>query len=116
MKPYLAKLIISLLLISFLVPSLAEGVTIENPLKAKNFADLIDALINFIFVLAVGISPIMIIVAGFFFITAAGEPAKIEIAKKIILYTLIGLLIVFSAKGIIILFAKIFGTPTPYNP
>ena len=117
MKLYLPKFIILLLLVSFLVPLTAEGfvVKIENPLAAKDFQELIDKLINFIFVLAVMIAPIMIIVAGFYFITAAGDPAKIETAKKMILWTLIGLLIVFCAKGLIMLFGKIFELPTPYD-
>jgi len=50
----------------------------------------------------------MIIVAGFYFITATGDPAKIDTAKKIILWTLIGLLVVISAKGLIALFKEIF--------
>ena len=114
MKTYLPKLIIFFLLISILIPSLVEGVVrIENPLKAKSFEDLINRLIDFIFKLAIMIAPIMIIVAGFYFITAAGEPEKINTAKKIILWTLIGLLVVLSAKGLIVLFKEIFEVEVP---
>ena len=115
MKKYLPKLIIPLLIISFLAPLAVEGfvVTIDNPLKAKNFQDLIDALINFIFILALAIAPIMFIIAGFYFITAAGDPAKIETAKKMVFWTFIGLLVVISAKGSIALFKEVFGVKTP---
>lgn len=118
MKFYFLKFIITpaVLLSSLLLPVLVSAqITIPNPLKAATFPELLDYIIDFIFILALGIAPIMIIVAGFYFITAAGDPAKIQTAKQIILYTLIGLLIVFSAKGLIELFAKVFQT-TPPSP
>lgn len=90
-----------------------DTVTIDNPLRWNSFWDLIDKLIDFIFYLSIGFAPIMIIVAGFYFITAAGEPAKIETAKKIILWTMIGLTIVFLSKALISFFCQIFGVSTP---
>ncbi len=111
MRKYLSLI----LLIAFLAPLTVEAVTIDNPLAADSFQELIDGLINIIFYLAIAIAPIMFIVAGFYFITAAGEPEKINIAKKMILWTLIGLLVVMSAKGIIALFGEMFGVETPYN-
>jgi len=113
MKPYLSKLIFFLLLISFLIPLTVQGVTIENPLRAQSFWDLIDKLIDFIFYLAIAIAPIMFIVAGFYFITAAGDPEKINTAKKMILWVLIGLLIVFLAKALIVFFGEMFGIQIP---
>ena len=109
MRKYLSLI----LLIVVLTPITVEAVTIDNPLAADSFWELIDALIDFIFYLAIAIAPIMFIIAGFYFITAAGEPEKIQTAKKMILWTLIGLLIVFCAKGIIVLLGEIFGIPIP---
>jgi len=111
MRKYLSLI----LLIATFIPLAVQGVTIDNPLAANSFAELIDAIINIIFYLAVAIAPIMFIVAGFYFITAAGEPEKILIAKKMILWTFIGLLVVVSAKGLIMLFGEVFGVETPYN-
>jgi len=111
MKKYFTKLIILLLLL----PCLAGAVEIENPLQANNFWEILDALINFIFYISLPIATIMIIVAGFYFVTAAGQPAKIEIAKKMILWTLIGLLVIFCAKGLIAAMGDILGLKTPYN-
>lgn len=113
MKTSLSKYFILLLLIAILVPITVEAVTIDNPLKADTFAELIDIIINIIFYLAVGVAPIMIIVAGFYFITAVGDPEKINTAKRIILWTLIGLLIVFLAKGLIVFFGEMFGVKIP---
>ncbi len=90
-----------------LIPFIAGAVSIPNPIGAENFTDLIDKITNFIFVLALAIAPIMIIVAGFMFVLAQGEPDKIKQAKDMILWVLIGLLVVFAAKGIIQLFQEI---------
>ena len=76
-------------------------ITIINPLGAESFEELIENLINFIFWVAVAIVPIMIIVAAFYFLTSGGDPEKVRTAKKIILYTCIGLAMVLFAKGII---------------
>ncbi len=110
MKPYLSKLIISIALVSFFFPLIANGfvVRIENPLEADTFWEFIDKIIDAIFNLSLVIAPIIIIVAGFHFITAMGQPEKINTAKKIILWTLIGLLIVISAKGLVRFFREIF--------
>lgn len=114
MRLHLSKLLIILLLSSFFLPLISEAVTIPNPLEADSFTELLNAIIDFIFYLALGIAPIMIIVAGFFFITAQGEPEKIQTAKRIILWVLIGLIVVFCAKGLIKLFGEIFGVKTGY--
>ena len=102
------KALLIFLLILFFIPLISEAVTIPNPLKAQNFTELLEAIINFIFYLSLGIAPIMIIVAGFYFITANGDLEKINTAKKIILWVSIGLIVVISAKGLIKLFEDIF--------
>ena len=110
MRRYFRQLSIAVFLSALLLmPVLVKGVEIENPLEADNFGELIDTIVNIIFMFALAVAPIMIIVAGFYFITAVGEPAKINTAKQIILWTLIGLLIVLCAKGIIGLFKIAFG-------
>lgn len=108
MSPYSYKFVSFLLLVALFIPLMVEGVTIENPLAYESFTDLLYAIIDFLFYLALAIAPIMIIVAGFYFVTAMGEPAKISTAKNIILWTLIGLLVAISAKGLIALFEEIF--------
>jgi len=110
MKNHLPKLIIFLLLASFLLPLVASAVVeIPNPLKANSFAELITALVNFIFYLAIAIAPIIIIIAAFYLLTSAGDPAKVQTAKDIILYTVIGLIIIFLSLAIVSLLQKMLG-------
>jgi hypothetical protein len=72
-----------------------------NPWSATSIQGLIDSVINFIFLLATGIVPVFILIAGFYFMTAGGNPANIEKAKKIIIYTIIGYSIILFAKAIV---------------
>ena len=84
------------------------NITIKNPLKANTFEKLILNIVNFIFTLALPIVVIMIIVGGFMFVTAAGEPAKIQQGKQLILWAVIGLIVILLARGIIDLLQQIF--------
>lgn len=45
---------------------------------------------------------VMIIVAAMMFITAAGDSNKIGNAKKIITYTVVGLVVIFLARAIVV--------------
>lgn len=109
MDSRLKKIILSILLFSFLIPSLAEAIIIPNPLDAETFEELIENLIDFIFWVAVAIAPLMIIISGFYFLTAAGDPQKVKTAKDIILWTVVGFAIVLLAKGIISVIKEIIG-------
>jgi len=92
----------------FLLPANAQMVEIDNPITSDSFADLASKIIEFIFYIALAIAPIMFIVAGLAFITAAGDPEKIKRAKDIVLWTVIGLMIVLMATGIIQVIEEIF--------
>ena len=111
MRLYLSKSLVLLFLISIFIPlTVSAAVEIKNPLEHKTFELLLKAIVNFLIKLAIAIVPIMIVIAGYYFVTAGGEPEKIATAKKIILYTLIGLLIVLSAWGLIEVIENIFKT------
>jgi len=82
---------------------------IQNPLKACSFQDLIDSIINFIFWVSLVLAPLMIVIAGFYWLTAAGDLKRVETAKKIILWACIGLAIILFAKGLISVIEHILG-------
>ena len=106
------KKVISLLVLgAVLMPLLAGAatVTIENPLKkggVDDFDELIKRIIIFTRQVATAVAPIMIIVAGFFFITSAGDPEKIKTAKRLLLWTLIGFGVILLAEGMINFFQE----------
>jgi len=85
------------------------AVCIKNPLCAQTFEDIIDSLINFIFWVGIALAPIMVLIAGFNLMTAAGDIKKVDTAKKILLYTAIGLAIILMAKGLIGILNEVLG-------
>ena len=52
----------------------------------------------------------MVLVGAFYILTSGGEPRRVQTGKDIILYTFVGLLIVFLAKGIIGAIKLVLGT------
>jgi len=62
---------------------------------------LVENIIKFLWWIALALLPLMIVIAGFYFVTAAGDPTKVEKAKGIILYTVIGFIIILLARGFV---------------
>ncbi|HEY4476190.1 MAG: hypothetical protein UY24_C0001G0032 [Parcubacteria group bacterium GW2011_GWA1_48_11b] len=87
----------------------STAVCITNPLTACTLTDLIDGIINFIFTIALAITPIMVIVGGFMFITGGGDPAKITQGKQLLLWTAIGLTVILLAKGLVAVLRNVLG-------
>lgn len=100
-----------ILLISLLLslPIIVSAVEFQNPLEYETLGDLIDAIIKFIFYIAVVVAPLIIIVGAFYLLTSGGDPKKIGTGKNIIIYTLIGLAIIMFARGLLAMIESIIG-------
>jgi hypothetical protein len=92
-----------LIIFFFLIflPFLIEAIEFKPPWQTKSFQELLDAIYNFIFWVAIALVPIMVIVAAYFFLTSGGDPEKVRTAKRIIFWVFIGLIIVLMGKGIL---------------
>ena len=80
-----------------------------NPLSGEGLDSIIDPIIDFIFKISIVIVPVLVIYGAFMIITAAGDVAKVEQAKKIIFWTLVGFIIVLLSRGISDLIEVIIG-------
>jgi len=100
-----------ILLISLLLslPIIVSAVEFQNPLEYETFGELIDAIIKFIFYIAVVVTPLMVIIGAFYILTAAGDPKKIGTGKNVVIYTLIGLAIILLARGLIAMIESLIG-------
>ena len=107
MKKFLIIFILFSLGVS--IPVLTNGVEFENPIEHESFGDLIDAIVDFIFNIAVVVVPLMVIIGAFHLLTAAGDPKKIATGKTIIISTLIGLAVILLAKGLIAVLEDVLG-------
>jgi len=80
-----------------------------SPITHTTFGGLIDAIVDFIFNIAVILVPLMVIIGAFYLLTAAGDPKKIATGKTVITSTLIGLAIILLAKGLIAIIEDVLG-------
>ncbi len=109
-KILFASVLLSLALPIIVLADCPPGsVCIENPLTATTFEEIIDNVIDFIFKIAVVLAPLMVIIGGFLFVTAGGSIQQIDQAKKLLLWTAIGFLVVLLSKGILGIINKILG-------
>ncbi len=73
-------------------------ITIINPFKQDTIQGLIETIVNDILIKIGGvIAVLMIMYAGFLFVTARGDTTKITKAKDALLYTVIGAAILLGA-------------------
>ena len=100
-----------ILLISILLslPIIVSAVEFQNPLEYGTFGELIDAIVRFIFNIAVVVAPLMAIIGAFYILTAGGDPKRIGTGKNIIIYTLIGLAIILLARGLVAMIEQVIG-------
>ena len=116
MKKAYRSLILGLtigLILTFLIVNIVFATIINiqppwGPDGPENIRELIQAIAVFIFQLALIVAPIMFIYAGFLFITSSGEQEKVRKAKNAFTYTLIGLVIVLAANGLVLVIESVF--------
>jgi len=111
------KVLASLTLISLLVlPAVASAGWAEDlfgigdqPEAAPetNVMTILGSLTNWLFAILLIIAAIAIIIAAYFFVTASGDPDKTKRARDFVLYALIGVLVGFAAKGLVMLVERI---------
>src|SRR3989338_9646842 len=51
-------------------------ICLQNPLKSCSFTDLINNILTFIFNIALVVTPLMVVIGGFMFISAGGKPEQ----------------------------------------
>lgn len=73
--------------------------TINNPLgnKINDIPSFIKEVINIVLVVGIPIVALFIIYTGFLFVEAQGNPEKLTKAKKALVYTLIGAVLLLGA-------------------
>ena len=103
MKKLSDRIIFSALFLFLLVPLFIyanDVVEIENPITATSVEAVINNVVKFVWRLALILAPLMIIIGAFYLITAAGDPEKIKIGKKIITWAIVGIVVVLLSTGV----------------
>lgn len=78
-------------------PAITSGIT--NPLGTgpDTLPGFIEALINIVLIIAVPLLVLAIIYSGFLFVKAQGNSGELEVAKRTLLYTVIGGLLLLGS-------------------
>ncbi len=86
--------------------------TLQNPLKATTFAELIGTMLKGVFEIAGTLALLMIIISGFRYLTAGSNEEQAEQAKTSLQWSAIGLVVMLLAYVIVVATAKLFATVT----
>ncbi len=70
---------------------------------------ILNNITNWVFIIGLVIAPIMIIVAAFIFLTSGANPSQMSTAKKIVLWTVIGLIVILIARGFFAVLSGLVG-------
>jgi len=108
MRHYLA---IALFIVFFFLPAgmaLADtqagdtntGVTLVNPLGTKSISVFLTDILQFVVYIGAIVVIFMLIYVGYMFVIAQGSETKITEAKKALLWTVVGALILLGAQAI----------------
>jgi Type IV secretion system pilin len=113
----------SLILCSYVLsvlPVLAQtGVTpgvqsqpsrVINPIKVNSIADLLEAILNIVIVLATPFIVFFIIYAGFLYVTARGNAEQVKQASNALLYAVIGGVIIIGSVAIATIVKNLVGS------
>ena len=95
------KIVVHILLLTlFLFPLVGFTQDIES---GDDVIQIIINITNFIWAVFMVITVIAFLVAGFFYITAAGDPTKVTRANKMVLYSIIGVAVALLSGGMVAL-------------
>lgn len=93
-------LLFAVIFIIIIATGAAYGQTLQNPLKAESFADLVRGLADAIIKISIPLVGIFIVYAGFLFVTAGGDEKKLETAKTTFYWTMIGAAVLLGSSAL----------------
>lgn len=107
---YCKNIIVLFVLGIILLISKATAVEYTNPLKATSFTGLMNDIADFLLLnIAPPIATIMVLWSAFLFMTSGGNEQKLTLAKKTLMWTVVGVTLLLLAKGIAYTIQKSLG-------
>ncbi|HZX50241.1 MAG TPA: pilin, partial [Candidatus Paceibacterota bacterium] len=94
------------------LPSITN-IQFKNPLKVGSLTELINRLIDFIFTVSLIVAPILLVIAGVVFMTAAGDSSRVGTARRMLMWTIVGFGIILISKGLVEVLRGILGVTGP---
>jgi len=97
-KNILAFLLLSLMIVPVLV---SAQIAAEGPSEDVDIETVLDNVRNLVFGAFLFFAAIMLIWAGFSFVTAGGDASKASAAREKVLYAIIGIVVAVASAGLI---------------
>ena len=132
MKKGLTLLLLCTVLLGYSAPVFAVPlITLPNPLCLNpqpppppgtcvpsatcicTFTQLIEKVIDFVVDVMAVLAILMFVIAGIYFVISAGDAGKIQTAKNIAIYAVVGLAISIAARSLIAVIRAVVGAPSP---
>ncbi|RJQ13745.1 hypothetical protein C4553_02530 [Candidatus Parcubacteria bacterium] len=111
---FLAVLFIPAVALAQAQPPSQVSVTIPNPLCPSGqpncqlgIPDVVNNIIDFLLFIGLPLATLVVLWAGFLYLTAGGNPEKIKTANKALLWAIVGIIILMISKGIVLLIQSI---------
>jgi hypothetical protein len=83
-----------------LAPSYLFAGTFRSPLQSATLEDFLLAILNVVIYIMYPIIVLMIVYTGFLFVSAQGNPAKLQEARRALVWTVIGALVILGSKAL----------------
>lgn len=94
----------SLLVAPFGVLAQSESVPEGESLQIM---DVLNRIVNWLFTILLVVAAIFIIIAGYYFVTASGNPETVSKARNFVMYALIGVGVAVASRGLVYLVRQI---------
>lgn len=105
-------LVAVLLVAAGLAAGAAAQNVIDNPLGTGEVKTVITRIADFLTAIAGAIATIVILYAGYLYLTGGGNPNQIEQARKALTWAIVGFAIILVARGIAALIENILTVRT----
>lgn len=109
MKRVLLTLVLFSLLLLPVVGLAQEEADVTVP-EDIDVLDVMKNIVDWLFVVLLIFAAIMIVVAAYMFVTAAGNPETVAKARTFVIYALVGVAVAAVARGLVVLVQRITGT------
>jgi len=106
MKKILVGIILTTLITA---PTLVIAIEEVPEMSPEAFLQILGDVVGYLFTILLIVAAIFLVIAGFNFVTASGEPDKIAKAKTFVIYALVGVAVAVASRGLIALVREVMG-------
>lgn len=86
----------------------AIAISVINPISTSDFAKIVENVLLWMLSVAGSIAIFAFIVGGIMYMTSSGDEQKANSAKKVITWTIIGMVLILASYAIIVVIDAIF--------